>query len=289
VTETRVELDGRTWAVREAGDPDGRPLVYFHGTPSSRLEPAFADDACAELGVRLVSFDRPGYGGSTPQPFGLVSVARATAAIADRLGIERFATVGQSGGGPFSLACAAVLGDRVTRCGVTAGAVPYQLVPGAQDRLDDDDRAAVALLPDEVAAAAAFARAFVPLQQAFRAGDAAILSGFRARGSVRDRELLDRPDVAAILVASRRESLVASVEGAGWDNVAWVGPWTIDLADVRRPVHLWYGDDDPVAAADAGPWMRDHLPDATLHVAAGDGHMAVVGHVREIIETLIAD
>ena len=130
MTESRVELGGRTWAIRETGDPSGRPLVYFHGTPSCRLEAAFADATCAELGVRLISFDRPGYGASTAQPFGLVSLANATAAVADRLGIGRFTTLGQSGGGPFSLACATVLGDRVVRAGVTAGAVPFQLVPG---------------------------------------------------------------------------------------------------------------------------------------------------------------
>jgi pimeloyl-ACP methyl ester carboxylesterase len=62
VQEDRIDLDGRSWAVRQAGDPSGRALVYFHGTPSCRLEPAFADADCADLGVRLVSFDRPGYG-----------------------------------------------------------------------------------------------------------------------------------------------------------------------------------------------------------------------------------
>src|SRR5690242_19524967 len=101
--------------VRQSGEPEGRSVVYFHGTPSSRYEPAFADAAAAELGVRLVCFDRPGYGGSSAAPFGLASVAAATALIADRLELDLFATLGQSGGGPFALACAAVLGDRVTR------------------------------------------------------------------------------------------------------------------------------------------------------------------------------
>lgn len=287
--ETAFELDGRTWMVRESGEPSGRVVVYFHGTPSSRLEAAFADDVCAELGVRLVAFDRPGYGGSTPQPFGLVSVADATAALADRLGVDRFATLGQSGGGPFALACAAVLGDMVTRVGVAAGVIPFQLVPGALDRLDEEDLGALALLPDRDAAAAEFARAFVPLQQASGLTDADLLAGIRARGSARDRELLDRPAVAASIVASRRESLVRSVDGAAWDNVAWLGPWDIDLAAVRRPVHLWYGGDDPRHPAGDGPWLRDHLPDATLHLAPEDGHLTVVAHIDEILTTLTAD
>lgn len=111
----------------------------------------------AELGIRLGSFDRPGYGESPGLRFSLASIARDTALVADALGIERFASHGQSGGGPFSLACAAVLGDRVTRCGVTAGPAPFQEVPGLLDALDDNDRAALALLPDQEAAARQFA------------------------------------------------------------------------------------------------------------------------------------
>jgi pimeloyl-ACP methyl ester carboxylesterase len=214
-------VDGSTWAVRQAGDPDGRPLVYFHGTPSCRLEPAFADADCSELGIRLISFDRPGYGESTPQPFGLASVAGATGTIADRLGLDRFVTLGQSGGGPFSLACAAVLGDRVTRCGVTAGAVPFQLTPGAMDLLDENDQAAVGMLPDHAAAASGFARGF---------------EGFRAALLGTDQEI-----------------------GAG---------------------HV---------PAGAGPWLAEHLPDATLRLREDDGHLGVLEHTREVLETLRGD
>ena len=148
VEESRYDVSGRTVAVRQAGDPGGKPVVFFHGTPSCRLDAAFADDLCAELGVRMVSFDRPGYGESPAAPFSLSSIARDTAPLADALDVERFATLGQSGGGPFSLASAAVLGDRITRAGVAAGPAPYLEMPGLVDTLDDDDRKALALLPD---------------------------------------------------------------------------------------------------------------------------------------------
>src|SRR6478735_12800814 len=105
VRERQVQVGDHTLMVREGGDLDGKPLVYFHGTPSCRLEPAFADDLAVELGIRLVSFDRPGYGESPPVPFSLASIARDTGLVADALDIDRFATNGQSGGGPFSLAC----------------------------------------------------------------------------------------------------------------------------------------------------------------------------------------
>ena len=289
MTESRVELGGRTWAIREAGDPNGSPLVYFHGTPSCRLEPAFADATCAELGVRLVSFDRPGSGESTAQPFGLVSVANATAAAADHLGIGRFTTLGQSGGGPFSLACAAVLGDRVARAGVTAGAVPFQLVPGALERLDENDLAALALLPDRDAAAAGFARGFEPFGVLSHGTDAEVEAWFRARCTPHEREVLDRPGAAAALESSLRASMVAGTAGGGWDNVAWVGPWEIDLAEVRRPVHLWYSAGDRHHPPGAASWLADHLPDATLHLREDDSHLGVMEHTREILGTLLGD
>ena len=289
ITERHVEVGGHTLRVRDAGDPEGRPLVYFHGTPSCRLEPAFADRPAAELGVRLVSFDRPGYGESPPVPFSLGSVARDTAVVADQLGIDRFATHGQSGGGPFSLACAAVLGDRVTRCGVTAGPAPFQQAPGLLDVLDDNDRAAVALLPDEEAAARRFAVGFDVYRQLGHATDAQIVTGFRALGSRRDGELLDRPELASALAGSLRGAMAHGTSGAGWDNVAWVGPWDIDLGAIRRPVFLWYADEDTFAPPVHGEWLDEHLPTATLVIRSREGHMAVMEHAREILETLTAD
>jgi pimeloyl-ACP methyl ester carboxylesterase len=288
VREELVDVGGHTLMVREAGDPEGRPLVYFHGTPSCRLEPAFADALAVELGIRLVSFDRPGYGESPPVPFSLASIARDTGRVADALGIERFATTGQSGGGPFSLACGAVLGDRVTRVGVTSGAGPFQEVPGQLDVLDDNDRSAVALLDDPEAAARQFGVGFEPFRELGRGTDAEIVAGFRTMSSPHDGEVLDRPELAGALAAATRAALVQGTSGGGWDNVAWVGPWDIDLAAIRQPVFLWYGDEDTFAAPIHGEWLDQQLPTATLVMRPGEGHMGVMEHAREILETLTA-
>jgi pimeloyl-ACP methyl ester carboxylesterase len=289
VAESRVDVGGTPLMVRQAGDPDGRPLVYFHGTPSCRLEPAVADVLCAELGIRLVSFDRPGYGESPARPFSLASIAGDTATVADALGIARFATTGQSGGGPFSLACGAVLGDRVTRVGVTAGPAPFHEMPGALDRLDDNDTSAVALLPDRTASAARFAVGFEPFRALGQASDQQIIEGFKGMSSPRDRELLDRPELGSALAATIRGAMPYGTSGGGWDNVAWVGPWDIDLDAVRQPVHLWYGGEDTFCPAGTGEWLDERLPTATLVVRAGDGHMGVMEHIREIVETLVSD
>src|SRR4051794_25085009 len=205
--ERRIDVSGRGVAVRQSGTADGRAVVYHHGTPSCRLDAAFADDVAADLGVRLVSFDRPGYGESAAAPFSLSSIAGDTGSIADELGIGRFATLGQSGGGPFALACAAVLGERVTRAGVAGGPAPYQEMPGLLDTLDDDDRKALAVLPDAEAAAALFAVGFEPLRRLAHASDADILAGFKQMLSAHDAEVLDRPELGGALAAAMRGAM----------------------------------------------------------------------------------
>lgn len=275
--------------VREAGDPQGRPIVFFHGTPGSRLDISFADDLAAESGVRLVSFDRPGYGGSTPAPFGLVSLAEDVAAMADQLGIDRFATMGHSGGSPFALAAAVVLPDRVTRVGVGSGPGPFALVPGGLEQLDDDDTAALALMPgDPVGAARIYALGFEPRIAGFREVEAGelMVETFGDRLSPRDRELLSNERLATIAGLSMKERLRNSVTGAAWDNVAWVGPWEIDLTTIRCPVLLWYGDDDRLAPLAHGEWLHEHVPGSRLLVRRGEGHFGFFEHAAEMFRAL---
>ena len=288
MTEFDLPRGDRLLRVRDAGDPDGRPLIYFHSTPGSRLDMSFADGLAAETGVRLVSFDRPGYGGSTPARFGLVSVAEDAAAVADELGIETFATLGQSGGGPFSLAAAVVLGDRVTRAGVAAGPGPFSLVPGALDQLDDGDTAALALLPaDPVGAARGFADGFEPLVAGFRNAPALeVMAAFHDAFSPHDRELMADEHRATAIGLSFKESLRQGATGGGWDNVAWVGPWEIDPTTISRPVLLWYGDEDRFAPPAHGSWLHENLPGSRLVMRAGEGHLGFVEHTAEMFSAL---
>ena len=139
----------------------------------------------------------------------LASIAADVHAIADELGMARFATLGLSGGGPGALAAAAVPGGRVSRVGIASGAGPFQRVPGALGELDDNDRAAVALLPgDPAGAAAAFAAGFEPLVELVRADDGpGIVSAFQELLSPRDNELLRDPRLAAAFAETAREGL----------------------------------------------------------------------------------
>lgn len=288
--ETEVARGDRVLRVVDAGDPEGSPLVYFHGTPGSRLDLRFADRLAADGGVRLVSFDRPGYGGSTEAPFGLVSVAHDTAAVADALGIGRFATLGQSGGGPFSLAAASVLGDRVTRAGVASGPGPFALVPGAVASLDDNDTTALALLPDDPAGAArGFADGFEPIRELVLDSTAEVIAtAFQDLLSSRDQLLMRDPGRIADFAESMREAVRQGCMGGGWDNVAWVGPWEFDPSTIDRPVLLWYGDEDRFADVEHGLWLRDAIPGAAFVLRPGEGHLGFLEHTAEMFSALTA-
>ena len=262
--------------------------MYFHGTPGSRLDLSFDEQVVTDSGARLVSFDRPGYGGSTPAPFGLASIAADAHAVADALGLARFATLGVSGGGPGALAAATVPGSRVSRVGVVSGAAPFQHVPGALDSLDDNDRAALPLLASDPAAAAAeFAAGFEPLAGLTRDPDGpGVASALAGLLSPRDGELLAGRHRAAAFEETMREALRQGTSGAGWDNVSWIGEWDIDLSAVRCPVLLWYGSDDRLAPPEFGRYLAQHLPQAQLAIRDGEGHMGLFEHLGEILGEL---
>jgi pimeloyl-ACP methyl ester carboxylesterase len=282
--ERDVAIGDRTVRVRELGDPAGTALVHFHGTPSSRLELDHADGPARDLGLRVVVFDRPGYGGSTAAPYSLTSIAKDAAVVADALGISGFAASGQSGGGPFALACAAVLPDRVTRVGVLSGAAPFQQVPGLLETLDDNDRAGLALLPgDPDAAAKQFAEGGVAMRAMILDPAGSPLEMF-AQGS--DAEVARLPGVAEQMNEAFRVGLAPGLEGFGWDNVAWIGAWDFALSDVRSRVHLWYGEQDTMVPAYSGRWLAEQLADAHYVERVGEGHMGVFTHIEEILRTL---
>jgi len=287
VSDYTVSLGDVTLGVRESGTPDGLPVLHFHGTPGSRLEMAWADEAVAQAGVHLVAFDRPGYGRSTQVGFSLSQVARLGIDLADRLGWQRFATLGWSGGGPFALATAAGAAARVSAVGVISGAGPFQEMPGALEGLSGGDAEGAALsVSDRDAAAAAFAGTFADL--AAVSDETQLLAALRPALSERDQRVLARPPLAAALLRDIQEAFRQGSLGGGWDNVAWIGAWDFALASVQCPVLLWYGDEDLMAPPSVGSWLADHLPNAQLTMRRGYGHLAAFEHLPEMLGQLNA-
>lgn len=288
MVELVVPVGDRSIQVRETGAPDGIPVVCFHGTPGSRLETDFGADAARRLSVRLIAFDRPGYGLSSAGPITLRSVARDVEAVVDALGVERFAAFGWSGGGPFALATAAILTDRVDRVGISGGPAPALEMPGARDALDENDRLALSFLPDDPDRAA----------EQFLIGNRELLDAMMSVlddeqapwidwmwGSSDPAVVADPVSRHAVLV-SFREALRQGPVPIAWDNVAFVGPWNVDLDDVSCPVDLWYGDRDEMVKQENGAWLRQRLAQAELTVFPGEGHLLPLGHWDEMLRAL---
>lgn len=242
VPRTVHTRDGRTLAVEDCGDPAGRPVLVHMGTPNSRhLYGRNVRDA-AERGLRLIGYDRPGYGESSPQPGRTVAdCADDVRTICAELGIDRLATWGISGGGPHVLACAALLPDLVTAVASLASPAPYgaeglDYFAGMGQANIDDTRL---FLTDEAAARAKMDQDRDEIL-ATSPDDAA--RGIESLLTPTDAAVL-RGELAEYLVSSQQDGLAPGSEG-WWEDNCTARPWEFDLADISVPVLLLHGRQD---------------------------------------------
>jgi pimeloyl-ACP methyl ester carboxylesterase len=280
--------DGRTLAVEDAGDPAGRPVLVHNGAPNSRnlYGPNVAD--AAARGLRLLSYDRPGYGGSSPHPGRTVAdCASDVRAICAALGIERLAMWGISAGGPHALACAALLPGLVTAVASLASPAPYDA-----EGLDYFDGMGQANVDDIKLALSDPEAARAKLEedrQEFLAASAEDLA-------VGLKSLLSEVDAAAFtgatadyLVQAFRDGLAPGGEGWWEDGVAVFGPWGFDVAQIRVPVLVMHGRQDRFVPFAHGQWLAAHIPGAEARLLDSDGHVTLTeNRVPEVHDWLIS-
>lgn len=278
--------DGRTLHAQEGGAEDGSVVIYHHGTPMSRrLWEHWSDDAAA-CGLRLVGYDRPGYGGSTRDPGRTIaSCAADTAALADAVGAGRFVTWGVSGGGPHALACAALLPDRVTAVASVAGVAPYgadglEFLAGmGQDNLDEFGAA----LAGEPAV-----RAYLEAAHAELAGTTPEqLADAMAT-------LLPDTDVAWLRAGGQTFLHAAMIDGIGatpdgWidDDLAFVAPWGFDPADIGVPTLVVQGDVDLMVPFAHGQWLAARVPGVDSWLIEGEGHLSLFDRIGDVHAWLV--
>lgn len=280
--------DGRTLAVEDTGDSTGRPVLAHMGTPNSRhlYGPNVAD--ATRRGLRLISYDRPGFGGSTPHPGRTVAdCAGDVLAICEALGIDRLAMWGISGGGPHVLACAALLPDLVTAAASLASLAPY----GAegldwfsgmgQDNADD----ARLLLTDEKAARAKvdkdreefLAASASDLAQAVKSlltpTDAAVLTG----------------ELAEYLAYANHEGLAPGSQGWWDEGLAHIRPWGFELSEISVPVLLMHGREDRFVPFNHGQWLAAHVPGVEARLLDNDGHLTLLEHRVAEVHAWLSD
>jgi len=246
--------NGRNLAFAEYGDPAGLPVFYFHGCPSSRLEPGMFGDDLAATSLRIIALDRPGIGLSNFQP-GRTFADWATdiAALADHLHWPRFGVLGNSGGGPYTAAVASLLPDRVTTAVVVSGAWRTD-APEVKANLPNINRIFWIL-----------ARRFPPalglLLHSMRQSDSKAISEAPSEADVKRLEsMLPPQDVAALLAPGRMaatsvgvtEALRHGTKGAAWDARMFVHPFGFDHTAIHVPFHAFHGSLDrnvPLALA----------------------------------------
>lgn len=272
--------------MRVSGNPDGHPVVYLHGTPGSRVGPFPRGRVLYELGVRLISFDRPGYGGSDRQPGRRVAhAARDVEAIADHLGLGTFAVVGRSGGGPHALACAALLPERVTRAGVLVS-----LAPWAAEGLDWFAGMAESNVREFTTAASEPELLTATLAQVadeIKADPASHVSTLAPEMPESDRRVVADTGIRHLLAKNFAEALRESA--AGWidDNLAFCTPWGFDLSDIHVPVLLWHGENDVFSPAAHARWLAGRIPGAELWIGSDAAHFGALEVVPDVLSWLI--
>ena len=271
--ETDLRLaDGRTLHVYDSapGDDARLTVVWHHGTPNLGVPPEPLFEAGEWLGIRWVSFDRPGYGGSTAAPGRtMASVAADLTTVVDALGVGTFALMGYSGGGCYALGSAAIFGERVEAVVTFAAIAPYDA-----EGLDWYD----GMIPSGVASlrAAAAGRSAKERHEAsgveydpdFTAADLATFDGpWGWLGSVAgDKSMPNGPD------------------GLIDDDCSYVVPWGCDPTTITAPTLLFHGEDDGIIPCSHGRWLAEHIPSAAVRLYPGLGHISILAHAEDGLE-----
>ena len=275
---------GREVAWAAWGVEGGRPLLHLHGTPGSRVGPTRDLGIYERLNAHVVTFDRPGYGRSSPQrDRTILSVADDALAIADHFGWDRFSVLGISGGGPHALALGAQAPGRVIRLGLAVGGPPSELVDPddlieinreGRRRAQEEGRASLEAFLAEPAAQ-------IPLDPL------GVLEAAMADAPPVDREMLRRPDVREVIAASLREAFANGP--LGWFDDSWAlsTDWDFALEDVGVPVHMWYGELDrnvPIRAVRA---MAERLQVDSFELIPDAGHLGWITREEDVLRTVL--
>lgn len=280
--------DGRVLSVSEWGKRTGVPVFVLHGTPGSRRGVAPRPSLLYQLGVRLIAYDRPGYGGSSRAPGRTVrDAADDVEDIAEELGVDEFAVVGRSGGGPHALACAAVLPKRVTRAAALVTLAP-KVGPGGMGadwfkgmspgNVDEYSRASIGIHKIEDGLKARSSTIF--------ADPDTLISNLLQEAQHADARVISDAGIRRLLRDNYQEALRGSAYGWIDDAMAFSRDWGFDPAEITVPVLLWHGKDDVFSPVEHARWLNDYIPTAELRLETGKAHFDAMPALPDLLPWL---
>jgi pimeloyl-ACP methyl ester carboxylesterase len=281
--------DGRTLTFAEWGDPGGVPVIALHGTPNSRLARHYDEGLYVDAGARVITYDRPGYGGSDRHPGRCVAdCVGDVAAIADSLGLERFAVSGGSGGGPHALAVGARLPERVTRVSCAVSPAPFDLPDfdwyEGMDPLNVQE-VEWALAGEEVLVRELEREAAETLERV--AVDPANVLGEEWGLPESDRVELARPERREVIRQDVNEAFRTGVWGWADDDLAIIRPWGFDVHELRVPTRVIYGVTDVLVPSQHGRWLAANVPNAEVVAEEVRGHLPSTDVIAERLAWLV--
>ena len=293
VAIARPKLEGniavgedRRIGFAEFGDPQGRAVFWLHGTPGARRQiPMEARVFAEQRSIRLIGVDRPGIGSSTPFQYeNVLAFAVDMATIADTLGIDKMAVVGLSGGGPYTLACAAAMPERIVAAGVLGGVAPTvgpDAIGGGLMALGTLAAPVIQVAGGPIRlAASTLIRMIRPVAE-----PAVYL--YAAISPEADRKMLVRPEFKAMFLDDLLNGSRKQMAAPFADIVVFARDWGFRLDEVKVPVRWWHGDRDHIVPFAHGQHVVSGLPDAELHQLPGESHLAGLGRAEDILSTML--
>jgi pimeloyl-ACP methyl ester carboxylesterase len=277
IDSTLALPDGRTLAYTDIGAPDGRVAFHFHGAPGGRLELVGLDAAFDAVDVRVITADRPGYGGSAPH-LGRTTAdwAGDVAALADHLGVDRFVVMGLSSGGPYTVACASLLRDRVVGAIIAAGNTDMSWPDAGNGYLQSE--LDIMAMDDENAAAAW-------CEEHYGADGSGFFGGDLDLGPIDNAWLADETNLSS-LMATMAEAFARGVVGYAHDITVQGRAWTFDPARITAPTIVVHGADDRLVPLSHSEHTASLIPGAELRVVPECGHLSLVDHLPALVTEL---
>lgn len=281
-TNQQIKLqDGRMLGYIEFGPPDGLPIFYFHGFPSSRLDWQLINDdnVLRELNARVIAPDRPGFGLSDYyRGRKILDWPADVIELANWLQIDYFAVLGISGGGPYAAACAFEIRDRLLKIGIVCG-MGSSDAPGMKDGVSWT----IPGMPS------IFRRVILMLtSMGLRRDPDQFISKSKETLSELDRQLLDQPEMAAFFIEGMREAFRYGIRGANQEAALYTRPWGFKFQDITAEVHLWHGEQDLNVPVSVGRYVAAAIPNCNARIHEMEGHLTLPhNNIREILRVLV--